>query len=135
MMTHADETDDSHNESRSHPGLRGIPAALAAGEAYGIDGTVLLRAVTLGYDIGHARGDGDGRRRLQLRKQAWRRTASAGTFARRRRPACAAGLDTRQIRWALDYTAQESRELPPGGATQITSKKPSCSPACRRAMA
>src|SRR5437667_6372312 len=52
MMTHADETDDSHNESRSHPGCAVVPAALAAGEAYGIDGTVLLRAVTLGYDIG-----------------------------------------------------------------------------------
>ena len=52
MMAHADETDDSHNESRSHPGCADVPAALAAGEVYGIDGAGLLRAVTLGYDIG-----------------------------------------------------------------------------------
>jgi 2-methylcitrate dehydratase PrpD len=52
VMAHADETDDSHNESRSHPGCAVVPAALAAGEQYGIDGARLLRAVTLGYDIG-----------------------------------------------------------------------------------
>ena len=38
VMAHADETDDSHNESRSHPGCSVVPAALAAGEEFGIDG-------------------------------------------------------------------------------------------------
>src|SRR6185437_8806758 len=52
MMAHADETDDSHNASRSHPGCAVVPAALAAGEMSGIDGTGLLRSVVLGYDIG-----------------------------------------------------------------------------------
>ena len=52
VMAHADETDDSHNESRSHPGCAVVPAALASGEIHGIDGAGLLRAVTLGYDIG-----------------------------------------------------------------------------------
>src|SRR5499427_7200131 len=50
VMAHADETDDSHNESRSHPGCSVVPAALAAGEAFGIDGARFLHAVTLGYD-------------------------------------------------------------------------------------
>src|SRR5882757_904131 len=52
VMAYADETDDSHNESRSHPGCSVVPAALAVGEEYGIDGSGLLHAVTLGYDIG-----------------------------------------------------------------------------------
>src|SRR5664279_1606217 len=52
VMAHADETDDSHNESRSHPGCAVVPAALAAGEEFSIDGNSFLRAVTLGYDIG-----------------------------------------------------------------------------------
>src|SRR6202012_4680198 len=52
MMAHADETDDSHNESRSHPGCSVVPAALAAGEISGIDGPGLFRSVTPGYDIG-----------------------------------------------------------------------------------
>src|ERR1700674_1979071 len=52
VLAHSDETDDSHSNSRSHPGCSIVPAALAAGEEFGIDGARLLRAVTLGYDIG-----------------------------------------------------------------------------------
>jgi len=36
----------------SHPGCAVIPAALAAGERFGISGTQFLRAVSLGYDVG-----------------------------------------------------------------------------------
>src|SRR5258708_12773484 len=52
MLAHADETDDSHPPSQSHPGCAVIPAALAVGERFAISGTHFLRAVTLGYDIG-----------------------------------------------------------------------------------
>jgi 2-methylcitrate dehydratase PrpD len=52
VMAHADETDDSHSPSRSHPGSSTVPAALALGEHLGIDGAHFLRAVTLGYDVG-----------------------------------------------------------------------------------
>src|SRR5258708_3788776 len=52
MLAHADETDDSHSPSQSHPGCAVIPAALAVGERFAISGTHFLRAVTLAYDIG-----------------------------------------------------------------------------------
>jgi len=52
VLAHADETDDSHAASQSHPGCAVVPAALAAGERFGISGTHFLRAVTLGYDVG-----------------------------------------------------------------------------------
>ena len=52
VLAHSDETDDSHNASQSHPGSPIVPAALAVGEEFGVDGTRLLRAVTLGYDVG-----------------------------------------------------------------------------------
>src|SRR5271167_1577298 len=52
MLAQADETDDSNEFSQSHPGCAVVPATLAAGEKFGIDGTHFLRAVTLGYDIG-----------------------------------------------------------------------------------
>jgi 2-methylcitrate dehydratase PrpD len=107
MMTHADETDDSHNESRSHPGCAVVPAALAAGEAYGIDGTVLLRAVTLGYDIGTRVVMAMGGAAFSY-ESSLATHSIAGTFGAAAAAACAAGLDTRQMRWALDYTAQES---------------------------
>jgi 2-methylcitrate dehydratase PrpD len=52
MASHADETDDSHAPSVSHPGCGVVPAALALGGAQGISGDHLLRAVAAGYDIG-----------------------------------------------------------------------------------
>jgi 2-methylcitrate dehydratase PrpD len=52
MLAHADETDDSHSPSHSHPGCAVVPAALATGELFGIDGEHFLHAITLGYDIG-----------------------------------------------------------------------------------
>jgi 2-methylcitrate dehydratase PrpD len=107
MMAHADETDDSHNESRSHPGCSVVPAALAAGEAYGIDGNELLRAVTLGYDIGP-------RIVMAMGGAAFSYDSSlsthsiAGTFGAAAAAGSAASLDARQMRWLLDYTAQQS---------------------------
>src|ERR1700723_3533553 len=52
MLAHADETDDSHAPSQSHPGASVVPSALAMGEQFGIDGAHFLRAVALGYDVG-----------------------------------------------------------------------------------
>lgn len=107
VMAHADETDDSHNESRSHPGCAVVPAALASGEVHGIDGNGLLRAVTLGYDIGT-------RVVLAMGGAAFSYESSlsthsiAGTFGATAAAACAAGLDARQMRWVMDYAAQQS---------------------------
>src|SRR4051812_2052518 len=51
MLAHSDETDDSHAPSHSHPGCAVVPAALAIGERFGIDGARLVRAIALGYDV------------------------------------------------------------------------------------
>jgi 2-methylcitrate dehydratase PrpD len=107
VAAHADETDDSHNASRSHPGCAVVPAALAAGEEFAIDGARLLRAVTLGYDIGTrvvmAMGGADFSYESSLSTHS-----IAGTFGAAAAAGCAAGLDARQMRWLLDYTAQQS---------------------------
>jgi 2-methylcitrate dehydratase PrpD len=107
VMAHADETDDSHNASRSHPGCAIVPAALAVGEELGIDGARFLRAVTLGYDVGTrvvmAMGGAEFSYESSLATHS-----IAGTFCAAAAAACAAGLDARQMRWALDYTAQQS---------------------------
>ena len=107
MLAHSDETDDSNEFSQSHPGCAIVPAALAAGEKFGIDGMRFLRAVTLGYDIGP-------RVTLSFGAIAYRNTshksthAIAGVFGAAAAAACAAKLDTQQMRWVLDYTAQQS---------------------------
>jgi len=107
VMAHADETDDSHNASRSHPGCAVVPAALAVGEQRGVDGARFLRAVTLGYDVGPrvvlAMGGADWSYETSLATHS-----IAGTFGAAAAAACAAGLDARQMRWALDYAAQQS---------------------------
>ncbi len=52
MFAHADESDDSHGFSVTHPGCSVVPASLAVGEMLGISGEAFLRAVVTGYDIG-----------------------------------------------------------------------------------
>jgi 2-methylcitrate dehydratase PrpD len=107
VMAHADETDDSHNASRSHPGCAVVPAALAAGEEFGADGGRLLRAVTLGYDVGPrvlmAMGGAEFSYASSLSTHS-----IGGTFGAAAAASCIAALDARQMRWALDYTAQQS---------------------------
>src|ERR1700682_2715430 len=51
MLAHADETDDSHAPSRTHPGCAVIPAALAIAARMHASGEKFLRAVVLGYDV------------------------------------------------------------------------------------
>jgi len=107
VMAHADETDDSHNESRSHPGCAVVPAALAAGEEFGIDGNGFLRAVTLGYDIGTRVVIAMGGAAFSY-ESSLATHSIAGNFGAAAAACCAAGLDARQMRWALDYAAQQS---------------------------
>ena len=51
MFGHADETDDSHAESLTHPGCGIVAATLAAAELQDNSGLDILKAMTLGYDI------------------------------------------------------------------------------------
>src|SRR5919201_36289 len=107
VLAHADETDDSHAPSLSHPGCAVVPAAMAVGEALGMDGRHFLRAVALGYDVGP-------RVTMCLGVPALSREAHksshsiAGVFGAAAAAGCAAGLDLQQMRWLLDYTAQQS---------------------------
>ena len=107
MLAHSDETDDSHAPSQSHPGCSIVPSALAVGEKFGIDGTRFLRSVVLGYDIGPrvtmTLGGGE------FQTETHRSTHSiAGTFGSAAAAGCASGLNAQQMRWLLDYAAQES---------------------------
>jgi 2-methylcitrate dehydratase PrpD len=107
VMAHSDETDDSHNASRSHPGCAVVPAALASGEVHGIDGMHLLRAVTLGYDVGPRVVMAMGGAAFSY-ESSLATHSIAGTFGAAAAAACAAALDAHQMRWLLDYAAQQS---------------------------
>jgi 2-methylcitrate dehydratase PrpD len=107
MLAHSDETDDSHAAAHCHPGCGIVPAALAAGEQFGISGTHFLRAVTLGWDVGTRVTMNLGG--VPWEKQTHRSTHSiANTFGASAAAGCAAGLNARQMRWVLDYAAQQA---------------------------
>jgi 2-methylcitrate dehydratase PrpD len=107
MLAHSDETDDSHAPSQSHPGCAVIPAALAAGERFGIDGARFLRAIALGYDVGTRVTMAFGGAKFQTDTHHDSHS-TAGVFCAAAAAACAANLNSQQMRWVLDYTAQQT---------------------------
>ena len=106
MSAHADETDDSHAPSLTHPGCGIVPAALAVAEREGQTGEALLRAVALGYDV-------CARLTMSLDAYEFREDGhSTHSFGPMFGAAAAAGLllglDERQARHLLSYTAQQA---------------------------
>ena len=106
MLAHADETDDSHAPSLTHPGCGIVPAALAMAEREEATGEALIRAVALGYDVGC-------RLTQSLNAYEFREdghsTHSFGPMFGAA-AACAAlnGLNERQVRHCLSFTAQQA---------------------------
>src|SRR5437588_1177010 len=110
VLSHADETDDSHSPSQSHPGCAVIPAALAAGERFGISGPHFLRAVALGYDIGPRFTMTLGGQRFEAESH-WSTHSISPLFGAAAAASCAASLNAQQMRWMLGYTAHQSSGL------------------------
>src|SRR5229473_7558523 len=107
VLAHSDETDDSHGPSRSHPGVSVVSAALASGEQFAATGAHFLRAVTLGYDIGTRVTMSMGGPAYQaLTHRSTHGTAAS--FAAAAASGCLAGLNARQMRFLLDYSAQQT---------------------------
>jgi 2-methylcitrate dehydratase PrpD len=102
-LAHSDETDDYYSSGGAHPGCSIVPATLAIGELFGIDGIHFLRAVALGYDIAirvlKTVGDGPFVRDTHNLIGTFGSTAAAG---------CVAKLNAQQMRWLLDYAAQQA---------------------------
>jgi 2-methylcitrate dehydratase PrpD len=106
MLAHADETDDSHAPSLTHPGCGIVPPALAMAERQHRSGKALLSAVALGYDIAcrltqsldayQFREDGHSTHSFGPMFGA---AAAAGALAR---------LREHQVRHLLSYAAQQA---------------------------
>jgi 2-methylcitrate dehydratase PrpD len=110
MLAHSDETDDSHAPSQSHPGCGIVPAAFAACEQFGVDGTRFLRSVALGYDVGT-------RVTMTLGAEPYENESHRSThqisptFGASAAAACAAGLSAQQMRWVLNYAGEQAGGL------------------------
>jgi 2-methylcitrate dehydratase PrpD len=110
VLAHADETDDSHSPSQSHPGCAVIPAALAAGEQFRTSGAHFLRAVALGYDIGARVTMTLGGQQFEAQSH-WSTHSISPLFGAAAAAGCAANLNAQQMRWMLGYTAHQSSGL------------------------
>src|SRR4030081_512469 len=110
VLAHADETDDSHAPSQSHPGCAVVPAALAAGERFGISGTHFLRAVALGYDIGPRFTMTLGGQQFEAESH-WSTHSISPMFGAAAAAGCAASLNVSPMRFLLGYTAHQSSGL------------------------
>jgi 2-methylcitrate dehydratase PrpD len=104
-LAHSDETDDYYAYAwvGAHPGCSIVPATLALGEQLGIEGMHFLRAVALGYDIGMRVISALGADALVKETHNM-----VGTFGSAAAGGCAVGLNPQQMRWLLDYAAQQS---------------------------
>jgi 2-methylcitrate dehydratase PrpD len=102
-LAQADETDDNYSAGGAHPGCAVVPAALAVGEQLGVDGARFLRAVTLGYDVGMRV------MKTMLGHTVLRDTHNiVGSFGASAAAGCVANLSAQQMRWLLDYAAQQA---------------------------
>jgi 2-methylcitrate dehydratase PrpD len=109
MSGHADETDDTHPPTLTHPGTSVVPAALAIGERGRLPGSAVLRAIVLGYDI-------CARLLLALNPVPFLRSGHhAGAFGQLFGAAAAAGallrLDARRARYLLSYAGEQASGL------------------------
>jgi 2-methylcitrate dehydratase PrpD len=104
VLAHADETDDSW-PSGWHPGCNVVPSALAVGEQFGINGMHFIRAVALGYDVGARMLTALSPGVFDTHKSTH---SIGGIFGAAAAAGCAASLNPQQMRWLIDYTAQQS---------------------------
>ena len=109
MSAHADETDDFHVASITHPGCGVVPAALALAEARKLSGALFLRAMVAGYDICC---------RSTMSLDATARMAAGGAthgvgslWGASAASAVLMGLAGRQIVHLISYTAQQTAGL------------------------
>jgi 2-methylcitrate dehydratase PrpD len=105
-MAHADETDDSHEASGTHPGCAIVPAALAVAEKENASGLAWLKAVVAGYDIGcriNLALDPD-----KMRERALATHSIGGIFGAATAATSLMKLDAARVRHVIDYTGQQA---------------------------
>ncbi|WP_316980289.1 MmgE/PrpD family protein [Shumkonia mesophila] len=110
MAAHADESDDSHETSQTHPGCAVLPAAISVGQAREATGLAFLNAVHLGYDLtirfGEALSPAMSFARSSLSCHAFAPIFGAGFAA-----GSLMGFDAERFLVVLNYLAQEASGL------------------------
>lgn len=106
MCAHADESDDSHEPSRSHPGASIVPAALAVAEELGSELDAFLDAVALGYEACALMNWLFWTTSSDRRRASGSTHAMGGLWGSAVAAATLYGFDDGQMRSLVSYTAQ-----------------------------
>ena len=110
MAAHADESDDSHEESQTHPGCGVVPSAISVAEELGTNGARLLRATILGYEmtIRFAKAFGAG---MTFKQSSMSSHAYGPLFGAGYAAGSLMGFDAERFKILLNYLAQEASGL------------------------
>ena len=106
VLAHADETDDSHAPSLTHPGCAIVPAALTLADAHDLGGEALLRAVVTGYDVGTRVARALGGERYFDRHHSSH--AVGGLFGATAAASVLMDFDARRCAYMLAYAVQQA---------------------------
>jgi len=109
MLAHADETDDSHETSVTHPGCGVVPTAMAMAQRQRKGGMDVIRAVCAGYDVGARMTEALGA--MALNNAGTSSHAMGAIFGAGACASVLADFDKPQIRRLLSYLAHESSGL------------------------
>jgi 2-methylcitrate dehydratase PrpD len=110
MAAHADESDDSHEESQTHPGCGVVPSAISVAEELGANGARLLRATILGYEttIRFAKAFGAG---MTFKQSSMSSHAYGPLFGAGYAAGSLMEFDAERFKILLNYLAQEASGL------------------------
>lgn len=111
LSAHADESDDSHERSMSHPGCSIVPAALAVAESIDASLESLLRSVALGYDVGCRTTIAIGIDNITPWQGVTSSHALVGVFGSTAASSALLRLTPQQVGWTLSYCAQQAAGL------------------------
>ena len=109
MLAHADETDDSHETSITHPGCGIVPTAMAMSQREKKGGMDFIRAVCAGYDVGPRITEALGA--MALNNAGTSSHAMGAIFGSGACASVLANFDGAQVRRLLSYLAHESSGL------------------------
>jgi 2-methylcitrate dehydratase PrpD len=109
MLAHADETDDSHETSITHPGCGIVPTAMAMAQREKKGGMDFIRAVCAGYDVGPRITEALGA--MALNNAGTSSHAMGALFGSGACASVLANFDSVQVRRLISYLAHESSGL------------------------
>lgn len=108
FAAHADETDDSHAPTISHPGCAVVPAVLAVSEKRRANGRLVLNAIAAGYDAGCRVGRALSPDAIDPVRSRPSSHAIVGCFGAAAGAAVVEGFNAEQMAHVLSYAAQSA---------------------------